>query len=219
MQGSLFAARNQVKQMHFGGGTPTYFPDEQIDDLMAHLHRWFKFFTAYLNKPFSRYNRHLPGSSRRTRILEADLPSSDTQLDILSLCIMRLTDPGYVYIGMDHFAKPTDDLVIAQQQGRLHRNFQGYSTPADTSLIACSASAIGAVGATYRQNCKTLDAYYVRLDRDELPIARGVRLSVDDLLLRFIIQMLMCNYELSIASIEQTYPIKFFGNSKQELEN
>jgi len=110
---------------------------------------------------------------------------------------------------MDHFAKPDDDLAVAQRQGRLHRNFQGYSTHADSELIACGVSAIGAIGATYSQNEKTLDAYYEKLDQGKLPIARGIKLDTDDLLRRIIIQMLMCHFELSVAAIEQAYPIQF----------
>lgn len=162
---------------------------------------------------------HLPHQFKpQRRIAEQDLPSAETKLDMLSLCIKRLTTAGYVYIGMDHFAKPTDDLALAQQQGRLHRNFQGYSTHAETELVACGVSAISAVATTYSQNVKTLDAYYDRLDKNELPIARGIKLNMDDVLRRLIIQMLMCNFELSISSIEQAYPITFADYFASELE-
>jgi len=150
--------------------------------------------------------------------LDEDLPSADTKLDMLSLCIRRLSDAGYVYIGMDHFALPTDDLAVAQRQGRLHRNFQGYSTHADANMVSCGVSAIGAVAGTYSQNEKTLDAYYDRIDNNELPIARGIQLTMDDALRRVIIQMLMCNFELSIASIETAYPITFENYFAAELE-
>jgi oxygen-independent coproporphyrinogen-3 oxidase len=162
---------------------------------------------------------HLPHLFKpQRRIVEDDLPPAEAKLDMLSLCIRRLTDAGYVYIGMDHFAKPTDDLAVAQRQGRLHRNFQGYSTHADADLIACGVSAIGAIGATYSQNMKTLDAYYERLDRKELPIARGITLTMDDAVRRVVIQMLMCNFELSMASIETVYPITFKTYFAAELE-
>ncbi|MBZ2207402.1 oxygen-independent coproporphyrinogen III oxidase [Massilia soli] len=162
---------------------------------------------------------HLPHLFKpQRRILDADMPSADTRLDMLALCIRRLADAGYTYIGMDHFARPDDDLAVAQRQGRLHRNFQGYSTHADTDLVACGVSAIGSVGATYSQNAKTLDAYYDALDRNELPIVRGARLSMDDALRRAIIQTLMCNFELSVPAIEQAYPIDFAGYFKPELE-
>jgi oxygen-independent coproporphyrinogen-3 oxidase len=137
------------------------------------------------------------------------MPDSDAKLKMLQLCIERLSAAGYVYIGMDHFARPDDDLAIAQRQGRLHRNFQGYSTHADADLVSCGVSAIGAVGATYSQNVKTLDAYYDALDRNELPVARGTRLGMDDVLRRTVIQKLMCQFELSVSAIEQAFPIVF----------
>ncbi len=153
---------------------------------------------------------HLPHLFKpQRRILDADMPSAATRLDMLALCIRQLQKAGYVYIGMDHFAKPTDALAVAQGQGRLHRNFQGYSTHAESELVACGVSAISAVGATYSQNVKTLDAYYDLLDRNELPIARGIKLSMDDALRRSIIQTLMCNFELSVTAIEQAFPIVF----------
>jgi oxygen-independent coproporphyrinogen-3 oxidase len=161
---------------------------------------------------------HLPHMFKpQRRIVEADMPDSDAKLRMLQLCIERLTAAGYVYIGMDHFARPDDDLAVAQRQGRLHRNFQGYSTHADTDLVSCGVSAIGAVGATYSQNVKTLDAYYDALDRNELPVARGARLSMDDLLRRSVIQKLMCQFELSIAAIELAFPIAFHAYFAREL--
>jgi oxygen-independent coproporphyrinogen-3 oxidase len=162
---------------------------------------------------------HLPHLFKpQRRIDEAEMPGSDAKLAMLSLCIERLGAAGYVYIGMDHFAKPGDDLAVAQRQGRLHRNFQGYSTHADTDLVACGVSAIGAVGATYSQNAKTLDAYYDLLDRNELPVVRGVRLTMDDALRRTLIQKLMCQFELSVRAIEQAFPIVFADYFAAELE-
>ncbi|GGI17200.1 oxygen-independent coproporphyrinogen III oxidase [Oxalicibacterium faecigallinarum] len=161
---------------------------------------------------------HMPHLFKpQRRIADIDLPVGDTKLAMLALCIQRLTDAGYVYIGMDHFAKPTDDLAVAQRQGRLHRNFQGYSTHAEADLIACGVSAISAVGATYSQNAKTLDEYYDRIEQNELPIVRGMRLSMDDLLRRIVIQMLMCHFELSIHAIELAYPIVFNSYFRTEL--
>jgi oxygen-independent coproporphyrinogen-3 oxidase len=118
---------------------------------------------------------------------------------------------------MDHFAKPDDDLAVAQRQGRLHRNFQGYSTHADADLVSCGVSAISAVGATYSQNEKTLDAYYDALDEGRLPVARGIKLKMDDLLRRSIIGLLICNFELSITSLELAYPITFSNYFAAEL--
>jgi oxygen-independent coproporphyrinogen-3 oxidase len=162
---------------------------------------------------------HLPHLFKAQRRIEgAELPSAEAKLDMLGLCIRRLTEAGYVYIGMDHFAKPGDDLAVAQRQGRLHRNFQGYSTHADADLVACGVSAIGAVGATYSQNVKTLDAYYERLDNNELPIERGIELTMDDALRRTLIQMLMCQFELSVGALEQAFPIVFADYFAPELE-
>ena len=162
---------------------------------------------------------HLPHLFKpQRRIAEADMPNAETKLDLLHLCIKRLTEAGYVYIGMDHFALPDDDLAIAQRQGRLHRNFQGYSTHADSDLVSCGVSAISAVAGTYSQNEKTLEAYYSRIDSNELPIARGWQLTMDDMLRRFIIHMLMCNFELSIDSLETAYPITFAHYFSAELE-
>jgi oxygen-independent coproporphyrinogen-3 oxidase len=153
---------------------------------------------------------HLPSLFKpQRRILEADMPSADARLQILSLAIRRLTDAGYVYIGMDHFAKPEDELAIAQRQGRLHRNFQGYSTHADCDLLAFGISSIGKVGPTYSQNVKTLDEYYDRLDNGILPVYRGIELNADDILRRAIIQALMCHFELSLESIEIAHLIDF----------
>ena len=153
---------------------------------------------------------HLPSLFKpQRRILESDMPSADTRLQILSLAIRRLTDAGYVYIGMDHFAKPEDELAIAQRQGRLHRNFQGYSTHADCDLLAFGISSIGKVGPTYSQNVKTLDEYYDRLDNGILPVYRGIELNADDILRRAIIQALMCHFELSLESIEIAHLIDF----------
>ncbi|HYD95816.1 MAG TPA: oxygen-independent coproporphyrinogen III oxidase [Noviherbaspirillum sp.] len=162
---------------------------------------------------------HMPALFKpQRRINEDELPSGETKLDMLSLCIKRLTDAGYVYIGMDHFAKPTDDLAVAQRQGRLHRNFQGYSTHAEAEMVSVGVSAISSVGSTYSQNEKTLEAYYERIEQGELPICRGIKLNVDDLLRRIIIQMLMCNFELSIKSLELAYPITFANYFAAELD-
>ncbi|RZI42741.1 oxygen-independent coproporphyrinogen III oxidase [Herbaspirillum sp. HC18] len=162
---------------------------------------------------------HLPALFKpQRRINEDELPNGETKLDMLSLCIKRLTDAGYVYIGMDHFAKPNDDLAVAQRQGRLHRNFQGYSTHAEAEMVSVGVSAISSVGSTYSQNEKTLEAYYERIEQGELPICRGIKLNVDDLLRRIIIQMLMCNFELSIKSLELAYPITFANYFATELE-
>lgn len=162
---------------------------------------------------------HLPALAKpQRRINEAELPSADLKLQILQLAIRRFTEAGYVYIGMDHFARPDDELAVAQRQGRLHRNFQGYSTHADADLMAFGVSAIGKVGTSYSQNVKALDDYYDALDINVLPIMRGVELTADDVLRRAIIQALMCHFELSIESIEIAHLINFKDYFGPELE-
>jgi len=163
---------------------------------------------------------HLPGHFKpQRRINEAELPSADAKMQILQLAIRRLTEAGYVFIGMDHFAKPDDELAVAQRQGRLHRNFQGYSTYAEADLLAFGVSSIGKVGPTYSQNFRTLEEYYAALDNNVLPIMRGLELTSDDMLRRSIIQALMCHFELSIESIEIAHLIKFREYFAAELES
>ena len=163
---------------------------------------------------------HLPNLAKpQRRINESDLPSAEAKLQIVQLAIRRLTDAGYVFIGMDHFAKPDDELAVAQRQGRLHRNFQGYSTHAEADLLAFGVSAIGKVGPSYCQNYRTLDEYYDALDHGELPVMRGIELNADDLLRRSIIQALMCHFELSIESIEIAHLIDFKSYFAAELQD
>jgi oxygen-independent coproporphyrinogen-3 oxidase len=153
---------------------------------------------------------HLPRLFKpQRRIVDADLPTPEAKLQILTLAIGRLTRAGYVYIGMDHFARPDDDLALAQARGRLQRNFQGYSTHADSDLIGLGVSAIGRIGPTYYQNQKRLDDYYAALDAGRLPTARGMELSADDLVRRAVIQALSCHFRVSIESIELAYLIDF----------
>lgn len=161
---------------------------------------------------------HLPNLFMpQRRINEDELPSADTKLQILSMAIKRMTDAGYLYIGMDHFAKPDDELAVAQRMGRLHRNFQGYSTHADCDLVALGITAIGKVGATYSQNYRTLEEYYESLDNNMLPLMRGLELSADDLLRRDIIQALMCQFALSKQDFEISHAIDFDNYFAQEL--
>ncbi len=143
------------------------------------------------------------------RIVESDLPSAADKLAILELAIDKLVGAGYVYIGMDHFARPDDELALAQRVGRLHRNFQGYSTDSDCDLLAFGISAIGKVGATYSQNVRTLDEYYSRLDAGGLPCFRGRQLTADDLTRRDVIQSLMCHFTVEFAEIESAHGIAF----------
>ena len=153
---------------------------------------------------------HLPTLFKpQRRINEADLPTPETKLKLLGHAIKRLGAAGYVYIGMDHFALPDDALTVAQRQGRLHRNFQGYSTSAEGDLIGLGVSAIGAIGPTYSQNHRTLEDYYDFIDDGKLPIMRGIELSADDLVRRAVIQALMCHFSLSKEAIEIAHLINF----------
>jgi oxygen-independent coproporphyrinogen III oxidase len=162
---------------------------------------------------------HLPSRFKpQRRILQEDLPHAVDKIQMLSEAIQQLMQAGYVYIGMDHFALPEDSLAIAKQQGRLHRNFQGYSTMADQDILALGVSAIGKMGATYSQNAKTLEEYYDFLDQQQLPIVRGLALSRDDLIRRAVIMAIMCHGELSYESIELSYMTNFREYFKSELQ-
>jgi oxygen-independent coproporphyrinogen-3 oxidase len=153
---------------------------------------------------------HLPKVFKpQRRIAEAALPCAEARVDLAMLAMRTFTRAGYRYIGMDHFAKPDDELAQAQRFGHLHRNFQGYSTRAECDLVGLGVSAIGSVGPTYSQNVKTLDEYYDRLDQGEMPVLRGVELSADDLVRRAVIQALMCHFEVSVEAIEIAYLIDF----------
>ena len=161
---------------------------------------------------------HLPSLFKpQRRIAEPDLPSADAKLQILALAIRKLTEAGYVFIGMDHFAKPNDELAVAQRQGRLHRNFQGYSTHSDCDMMSFGISSISKVGPSYFQNVKTLDEYYESLDKGVLPIYRGIELDADDILRRSIIQSLMCHFQLSMDAVEAKHGVDFRAYFATEL--
>jgi len=161
---------------------------------------------------------HLPDRFKPQRRIEAiELPSPEEKLTIMLDAIRRLSGAGYHYIGMDHFAKAGDDLARAQSQGRLHRNFQGYSTRPDCDLVGLGVSAISKIGPTYSQNVRTVEEYYDRLSHDLLPTARGITLDRDDILRRAVIMSLMCHFEVSKESIETVYMIKFDEYFKTEI--
>jgi oxygen-independent coproporphyrinogen-3 oxidase len=161
---------------------------------------------------------HLPSLFKpQRRILESDMPSAEARLQILAMAIAKLTGAGYVFIGMDHFAKPGDELAVAQREKRLHRNFQGYSTHADCDMMSFGISSISKVGPCYYQNVKTLDEYYKLLDQTVIPVYRGITLDADDILRRAIIQSLMCHFELSFDSIEARYGVDFASYFATEL--
>lgn len=315
MQGPLFGNDRLVDQMHWGGGTPTFFTMPQLESLWERLRRHFSMakdgeysievdprsvdvagvhalramgfnrvslgvqdfdpdvqravnriqseaqtlevlaasraagfasvnvdliyglpkqtpasFTRTLDKVIAAqpdriaiYNyAHLPLRFKpQRRIAEADLPLPEDKLRLLGMAVQRLGEAGYVYIGMDHFAKPGDALAVAQRNGHLHRNFQGYSTHADCDLIGLGVSAIGAIGPTYSQNHRDLDSYYDSIDRGVLPVARGMELSADDLMRRAVIQSLACQFRLSKKSVEIAYLVDFdryFADEMADLE-
>ena len=166
---------------------------------------------------------HLPERFKpQRRIHAAELPLAGAKVAMLAQSLDAFSDAGYVYIGMDHFALPDDALAVAKRQGRLHRNFQGYSTQPDCDLIALGVSAIGRMGATYSQNAKTIEEYCDALDQGHLPIVRGLTLSRDDMLRRAVIMALMCQGQLQFESINLAWLIDFktyFAPEMQALQD
>ena len=314
LQGALFDRDRTVRQLHFGGGTPTFLDDDELEALLGRLGRAFTLTEAAEREysieidprtvdaarlarltamGFNRVSlgiqdfdpgvqqavnrvqpaeetlgliaaarrlgirslsvdliyglpRQTPASFGRTldRLIEArperlavysyahlpqlfkpqrqiddrDLPSAEDKLALLGLTIERLGAAGYVYIGLDHFALADDELVKAQTAGTLQRNFQGYSTHADTDLVALGVSAISKVGDSYAQNAKTLGAYYRHLEAGRLPIERGIELDGEDRLRREVIQHLMCATHLDFAAIGRAFGIDFEQHFAAELE-
>ncbi|PKO59580.1 MAG: oxygen-independent coproporphyrinogen III oxidase [Betaproteobacteria bacterium HGW-Betaproteobacteria-18] len=162
---------------------------------------------------------HLPERFKpQRRISSTEIPTAASKVTMLSRSMAALMAAGYVYIGMDHFALPDDSLAIAKRQGRLHRNFQGYSTQPDCDMIGLGVSSIGKVGPTYSQNAKTLEEYYDFLDQGRFPIVKGLALSKDDLLRRSVIMALMCQGRLAYESIELAYLINFKEYFAKEME-
>ena len=162
---------------------------------------------------------HMPSLFKMQRhIDETALPSPAVRLAILERVIEKLTGAGYAYIGMDHFALPTDELAIAQRAGTLQRNFQGYSTQADCDLIGLGVSSISKVGDVYAQNAKDMAGYGEAIDRGELAITRGVQLNADDRMRRDVIAQLMCQFSLRFDAIEAVYGIRFPVAFASELE-
>jgi len=161
---------------------------------------------------------HLPARFKTQRkIIEADLPSTVDKLAILQMIGQCLSEAGYVYIGMDHFAKPDDELAIAQRESKLYRNFQGYSTHSDCDLIGFGITSIGRVGNAYIQNVKELDTYDHLVRQHKLPVFKGFDLDDDDLIRRAVINQLICHFELDFASIENRFGIQFADYFADEL--
>jgi oxygen-independent coproporphyrinogen-3 oxidase len=162
---------------------------------------------------------HLPERFKpQRRIHAAELPRGEQRVRMLGDAIAGFIGNGYVYIGMDHFALPGDALAVARRQGRLHRNFQGYTTQPDADLVALGVSSIGRIGATYSQNAKTLEEYQDALAQGRFPVVRGLALTRDDLLRRAVIMALMCQGRVEFESIELSHLVKVPEVFAAELE-
>lgn len=162
---------------------------------------------------------HLPHMFKTQRqIDEKTLPQPEEKLHILRHAIERLTEAGYVYIGMDHFAKPGDELAVAQRERKLSRNFQGYATHGDCDIVGLGVSAIGRIGDSYSQNERDLERYQERVETEGLAVFRGVELSADDSLRRDAINRLICHFELDIADFEHRWGIGFWDYFNHEKE-
>jgi oxygen-independent coproporphyrinogen III oxidase len=162
---------------------------------------------------------HLPERFKPQRRIDAmELPGGAAKIAMLAQSLDSFSDAGYVYVGMDHFALPNDALAVAKRQGRLHRNFQGYSTQPDCDLIGLGVSAIGKIGASYSQNAKTMEEYCDLIDHGRLPVVRGLALSRDDMARRAVIMSLMCQGQVLFESIELAWLLDFEEYFASELE-
>jgi len=314
MQSELFDKSRKIEQLHFGGGTPTYLNEEQLDDLMAKLRSAFNFdesenrefsievdprtvdehsirhlaglgfnrlslgiqdFDPIVQKAVNRtqttddvlnlvltaresgfesisfdliyglphqtvdsfdttldlvigmrpdrlavYNyAHLPQRFKGQRMIDdADIPLPEVKLDILHRTIDSLCGAGYEYIGMDHFALPEDELVVARANGTLQRNFQGYSTHRECDLVALGVSAIGSIGNVFAQSAVTTMEYEALIENGQLPIRKGIAVDDDDLLRADVIQALMCYDKLSFEEFGAKHSIDFASYFAAEIE-
>ncbi|OOF37064.1 oxygen-independent coproporphyrinogen III oxidase [Rodentibacter heidelbergensis] len=161
---------------------------------------------------------HLPSRvPGQAKIKEDQLPPPETKLTILQKTIETLAEAGYKFIGMDHFAKPSDELAIAQEQGVLHRNFQGYTTQEECDLLGLGVSSISLLGDTYAQNEKDLKTYYALVEKNGYALHKGLVLSEEDCLRRDVIKRLICNFKLDFSTIEKQYNIKFTEHFAEDL--
>jgi oxygen-independent coproporphyrinogen-3 oxidase len=314
MQSELFDKSRKIEQLHFGGGTPTYLNDKQLDDLMSKLRNAFNFdesddrefsievdprtvdedsirhlaglgfnrlslgiqdFDPVVQKAVNRtqttedvrglvlaardsgfesisfdliyglphqtvksfdktldlvigmrpdrlavYNyAHLPQRFKGQRMIDdADIPMPEVKLDILHRTIDSLCGAGYEYIGMDHFALPDDELVVARANGTLQRNFQGYSTHRECDLVALGVSAIGSIGNVFAQSAVTTMEYEALIENGQLPIRKGIAVDDDDLLRADVIQALMCYDKLSFDEFGEKHNINFASYFAAEIE-
>jgi len=163
---------------------------------------------------------HVPWMKKHMALIKKeDLPTPEEKLEILKMSVAKLTDAGYDFIGMDHFAKPEDDLSKALKEKRLYRNFQGYSTNAGTDLYAMGITSISQIGDIYTQNVKTEKEYFDALNDGQIPTAKGYRLNEDDILRKDVIMKIMCDFELEFAKVEEKYNINFEKYFAWGLEN
>lgn len=163
---------------------------------------------------------HLPTRFKpQRRIQTEDLPSPETKLGMMQDSIQLLTQAGYIYIGMDHFAKPNDSLAKAQQASKLHRNFQGYTTHPDCDLVALGVSSISQIGHSYLQNSTDITVYQDQLDQGALPINKGLTLTDEDEIRQAVIKQLICHFNLEFGDIEQRFKIDPKQHFAKELEN
>ncbi len=161
---------------------------------------------------------HLPERFKAQRLINAaDLPSADTRLQIFLMSVQRLLDAGYVYIGLDHFARPDDELNVARLNLGLHRNFQGYTTRAECDLIGFGISAIGKIENAYIQNVHSLNAYRQAIEEDRIPVAKGFDLSAEDVLRREVIMAIMCSMPIDFAAFGEKHGINFVQHFEAEL--
>ncbi|WP_064601558.1 oxygen-independent coproporphyrinogen III oxidase [Photobacterium sp. J15] len=162
---------------------------------------------------------HMPKLfAAQRKIHDADLPGANEKLAILQDTIATLTGAGYQFIGMDHFALPDDELAVAQRNGVLHRNFQGYTTQGDCDLLGLGVSAISMIGDCYAQNQKELKKYYASVDEQREALWKGVSLDADDLLRREVIKSLICNFQLDMQDIEQRFGVEFKIYFAEDIE-
>jgi len=153
---------------------------------------------------------HVPWMKTHQKLIQLeDLPVAEEKLYILKMATEKLTEAGYVFIGMDHFSKPGDELAVALKEKKLYRNFQGYSTHAGTDLYAMGITSISQFGRIYAQNVKKEKEYFDMLGKGILPTAKGCHLTDDDILRRFVITKLMCDFELQFGLVEKKFGIDF----------
>ncbi len=162
---------------------------------------------------------HMPQLfAAQRKIKDEDLPVAEEKMAILQDTIATLTDAGYQFIGMDHFAQPDDELAVAQREGVLHRNFQGYTTQGEADLVGFGVSAISMIGDAYAQNQKELKKYYAQVSDQRHALWKGVALDGDDLLRREVIKQLICNFKLDKTAIESEFDVTFNDYFKEDLE-